>query len=163
MLEYVATALKEERLGRTWAFTVRRTPDDIVVGTSRFLDIDYWNVQAPGDGESNLRQELRPRAVEIGGTWYAESAQRTVVNTNTKLLLLSYAFETWVVERVSFKTDHRNWRSRQAIERLGATFEGIRRAHQLAPDGMIRDSAYFSILRSEWPAIREGLQCRLAK
>ncbi|MET0275509.1 MAG: GNAT family protein, partial [Acidimicrobiia bacterium] len=98
---------------------------------------------------------------EIGSTWLAASAQATPVNTEAKLLLLRHAFDTWRVERVTFKTDARNERSRRAIERIGATFEGVRRAHTIASDGTIRDSAYFSIVRSEWPAIEHELERRL--
>lgn len=77
--------------------------------------------------------------------------------------MLTHAFESWQVERVTLKTDALNERSRNAIQRLGATFEGIRRAHAPASDGSIRDTAYFSIVASEWPAIRQHLQQRLQK
>ena len=76
--------------------------------------------------------------------------------------MLGHAFDTWNVERVTFKTDARNEQSRRAIARLGATFEGVLRAHKLASDGTIRDSAYFSILRDEWPAVKENLVERVA-
>jgi RimJ/RimL family protein N-acetyltransferase len=93
----------------------------------------------------------------------AASVQRTAVNTEAKLLMLRHAFDTWDAERITFKTDARNSRSRNAIERLGAHFEGIRRAEVPATDGGIRDSAYYSIVRAEWPAVRKGLEARLAR
>jgi len=103
-----------------------------------------------------------PSVVEIGSTWLAASVQGTSVNPETKLLMLSHAFDTWRVHRVTFKTDARNEQSRRAIARLGAQFEGIRRAHRIGSDGAIRDSAYFSIVRAEWPAVRDGLLARLS-
>jgi RimJ/RimL family protein N-acetyltransferase len=80
-----------------------------------------------------------------------------------KLLMLAHAFDTWNVERVTFKTDARNQQSRHAIDKLGARFEGVRRAHKLASDGSVRDSAYFSIIRAEWPEVREQLTTRLER
>jgi RimJ/RimL family protein N-acetyltransferase len=85
------------------------------------------------------------------------------VNTACKLLLLRHAFEEWRSERVTLKTDARNARSRAAIERAGGQFEGIRRAHVPATDGTFRDSAYFSIVADEWPAVRERLEKRLSR
>lgn len=100
--------------------------------------------------------------LEIGATWYAASAQRTAVNTDVKLSLLGHAFDTWGALRVTLKTDARNAGSRTAILRLGASFEGVRRAHLPAVDGTVRDTAYYSILRSEWPGVRELLVGRSA-
>lgn len=131
------------------AFAVRRRRDGAVVGSTRFHDFVRWTG----------RRE--PDAVEIGHTWYAGSAQRTAVNTESKLLLLTHAFETWQVARVSLKTDARNERSRAAILRLGARFEGVRRATNLAWDGTVRDTAYYSIVAAEWPEVRRALQARL--
>jgi RimJ/RimL family protein N-acetyltransferase len=99
--------------------------------------------------------------VEIGYTWLAASAQRTRCNTEAKFLLLQHAFETWEVHRVTIRTDERNQRSRAAIARLGAHFEGIRRAEKPGADGSVRDSAMFSIIAAEWPAIRARLRERL--
>ena len=95
--------------------------------------------------------------LEIGSTWYAASAQRTGINSEAKLLQLTHAFEVWQVLRVTFKTDARNTVSRRAIERLGAQFEGVRRSHCPARDGTVRDSAYYSITASEWPAVRSRI------
>ncbi len=150
MRSYVETALADERRGWALPFAIRDRASDRVVGTSRFLDLDSWT-------DSPI-----PNVVEIGSTWLAASAQATHVNPEIKLLMLSHAFDTWHVHRVTFKTDARNEQSRRAIARLGATFEGVLRAHKLASDGTIRDSAYFSIVRDEWPAVKERLEQRVA-
>ncbi|AUY50531.1 GNAT family protein [Streptomyces sp. CB01881] len=100
--------------------------------------------------------------VEIGGTWYARSVWRTAVNTEAKLLLLVHAFEDLGMGRVFWKTDALNDRSRNAIQRLGAQYEGIHRREKLRANGVWRDTAYFSMLADEWPAARERLTARLA-
>lgn len=126
----------------------------VVLGATRYL-----NLRRHAGRES-------PYAVEIGGTWLAASAQRSAVNTEAKLLLLDHAFARWGVARVDFKTDERNERSRRAIERLGATFEGVLRHWQpslvAGEEGSYRDSAMYSILDREWPAVRETLAARLS-
>lgn len=155
MAAYVAAVMAERDQGLSVPFTVRRRRDESVVGSTRFLDLAFW----PDDGVRTMAGA--PSVVEIGATWYAPSVQGTVVNPEAKLLLLRYAFEAWHVHRVSLKTDARNARSRAAIAKLGAEFEGIRRAHVAAADGAIRDSAYYSILADEWPAVRSGLEQRL--
>jgi RimJ/RimL family protein N-acetyltransferase len=152
MRDYVAEALAEEAAGRALPFAIIDRATGRVVGSTRFLDIQYW----PG-GPPRV-----PTVVEIGGTWLASSAQRTSINTECKVLLLTHAFDTWHVHRVCLKTDVRNERSRRAIERLGASYEGVRRAHKPATDGGIRDSAYYSITAPEWPDVRAALQARLA-
>ena len=98
-----------------------------------------------------------PTALEIGSTFYAKDYWRTFVNTECKLMMLTESFEVRGVERVFFKTDSMNERSRKAILRLGASFEGIFRHHMKRPDGTWRDSAFYSILRDEWPAVKQGL------
>ena len=122
-----------------------------VVGSTSFFP-EWW-----GDADGP------PDVVEIGATFLAASAQRTPVNTEAKLLMLTHAFEVWGVQRVSLKTDARNERSRAAIERLGAHYDGTLRRHMPAygPVGGPRDSAFFSILSEEWPAAKSGLQTRL--
>ena len=162
MSRYIEFALSERRRGAQLAFAVQDSITGRLVGSTRFLDIEFWQTSPNRDVPLNVDNGDVPRSVEIGGTWYCVSAQRTVVNTESKLLLLTYAFDVWGVESVCFKTDSRNDRSRKAIERLGAQFEGIRRAHRLAPDGNVRDSAYFSIIKSEWPVIFERLKRLLA-
>lgn len=146
---YVDNALATAASGDAIPFAIIDTRRQGVVGSTRLFDFASWS-----------GREF-PDAAEIGHTWYAASAQRTAVNTETKLLLLTHTFETWQVERMTIKTDARNDRSRNAILRLGAQFEGIRRAHQKAVDGTIRDTAYYSIVAAEWPAVRENLRRRL--
>jgi RimJ/RimL family protein N-acetyltransferase len=162
---YIEVALARQATGRELPFAVRRSADGQIVGSTRFLDLDVFALPAPlpaVSGAGPLPSDGTPPTVaEIGATWYAASAQRTAVNTEAKLLLLTHAFEVWSALRVSFKTDARNQASRRAIERVGARFEGIRRAHVPATDGTVRDSAYFSMLRDEWPPARERLIARL--
>jgi RimJ/RimL family protein N-acetyltransferase len=100
--------------------------------------------------------------VEIGGTWFNPSAQGGLANPASKLLMIERAFG-WGAERVEFKTDARNGQSRAALKKLGATEEGVLRRHQRRPDGSLRDTVYFSILREEWGWVREGLDARLGK
>lgn len=102
------------------------------------------------------------RRVEIGFTFLSATAQRTYVNTEAKLLMLSHAFDVWRMNRVELLTDVLNARSRAAIARIGATQEGILRAHMVMPDGRIRDSVIFSITATEWPAVRGALEQRLS-
>jgi len=159
---YVKAALEDERVGWALPFVIRRRSDGRVLGTSRFLDLDYWDSGlAWPPGRPSLGAPGIPSVAEIGSTWLAASAQCTPINTESKLLMLRHAFGAWSVERVTFKTDARNQRSRRSIERIGATFEGVRRCHALAVDGTIRDSAYYSIIRSEWPAVERHLQSRV--
>ncbi len=121
-----------------------------VLGATRFLWLrSYFGGDAPD-------------AVEIGGTWLAASAQRTGANSDAKLLMLTHAFEEWGVARVDLKTDARNARSRAAIERLGAQLDGVMRSWQPSyvpgEEGRPRDTALYSIIPSEWPAIRDRLR-----
>ena len=128
------------------------------VGCTRYMDI-----RAPfGRG---FPGRPFPDEVEIGGTWLAASVQRTAVNTEAKLMLLTHAFEVWAVQRVAICTDARNARSRTAIQRIGATFEGVLRSHRpsyvAGEDGVLRDTAVYSIVRPEWPTVKAGLENRL--
>src|SRR5215813_8325190 len=154
---YIELALTERDAGRRMPFAIEW--HDRVVGSTSYLDIQQWRWPAG----SPLQRADRPDAVEIGATWLAASAQRTRCNTEAKHLLLSHAFGVWDVHRVSFKTDERNARSRRAIERLGAAFEGIRRGDMPGQDGSIRASAYYSIMRAEWPAVRKKLEDALSR
>jgi RimJ/RimL family protein N-acetyltransferase len=151
--------LDEFRSRRAVPLVVENLAQGRLIGATRFMDLDWLDEhdRAPLD-----RDRVPPRAVEIGGTWYAASAQRSAVNSECKLLMLTHAFESWDVERVCFKTDARNLRSRAAIERIGAGAEGIRRAHMRGADGLIRDSAYYSIVRAEWPKCRGQLSAMLS-
>ncbi|HEX2141735.1 MAG TPA: GNAT family protein [Candidatus Limnocylindria bacterium] len=137
---YLADALRPDFI--TWA-TVD-TVSGRAIGSTRFGDI------SPADGR-----------LEIGWTWIAPSHQRTAVNTEAKLLQLTYAFEQLGATRVALKTDARNERSQRAIERLGGVREGVLRRHLRLPDGFIRDTVYYSILDDEWPSVKERLTARL--
>ena len=154
--QYIGLALAEHAGGRAAAFVVTRAGTGEVLGSTRFLDLEYWRTDGPVD-------PARPSVGEIGHTWLAESAQGTAVNPEMKLLMLAQAFEGWGCYRVHLKTDARNAQSRRGIEKLGARFEGIRRAHIPAVDGGLRDSAYYSILAAEWPEVRTGLRDRLRR
>lgn len=154
---YIERALAEHEAGRRVPFAI--VWRERVVGSTSYLDIDRWRWPAG----SPFQRTDHPDAVEIGSTWLAASAQRTRCNTESKYLMLSNAFDVWQVHRVTLKTDERNTRSRRAIERLGAVFEGVRRAHMPAQDGSVRNSAYYSILRAEWPDVRQKLEAMLAR
>ncbi|MEV4889805.1 GNAT family protein [Nonomuraea sp. NPDC055795] len=134
-------------------FAQVRTQDGAAVGCTGFWDPRTW----PG------RADLR--AIEIGFTWLAASAQGSGINAEAKLLMFDHAFDVLGVVRVDLKTDARNERSRRALERLGATFEGVLRSWSLswAPgeEGRLRDSAMFSVIAPEWPAVRQTLITRL--
>ena len=162
---YVEAALEDAAGGRAVPFAVRRLADDTLVGSTRFLDLEVFQDPAPwppGIGTGGVPTDQNPPSVaEIGSTWYAASAQRTPINTETKLLLLTHAFETWRSLRVTLKTDARNTASRRAIERIGGRFEGVRRVQTVATDGGLRDTAYFSIVAAEWFVVRAGLVARL--
>jgi RimJ/RimL family protein N-acetyltransferase len=154
---YIDGALTGWRAGRMLPFVVRHLATDQVIGSTRFLDLEAFAWPQDVARGSSPTDRNPPAAAEIGSTWYAASAQRTGVNTECKLLLLTHAFEHWGSIRVTLKTDARNTRSRQAIERIGALFEGVRRAHMPAAFGGIRDTAYYSILAEEWPAVKAKL------
>ena len=157
---YVEAALGEQAARRSLPFATVDRVTGRVVGSTRFLNIEFWTWP---QGNAHQRGVERPDAVEIGATWLAADAQRTPINTEAKLLMLAHAFDRWRVHRVSLMTDARNERSRNAIMRLGARFDGVLRAARPASDGTIRDTAAFSILESEWPAIRAKLQARLTQ
>ena len=151
MQSYIAGLLGDQQARTAVPFMQRRISDGALVGCTRYLRLEWW---AGGD---------LPAEVEIGGTWLAASAQRTPINTEAKYLLLSNAFDTWNVHRVSICTDARNTPSRTAILRIGASFEGILRSHRgsYAPgeeNTVARDSAMYSVIRSEWPAVKLGLE-----
>ena len=143
---YIETALDmRDRLG-AMPFAVRDNAEGAIVGTTR-----YFNVEATH------------RRVEIGHTWYAKRVQRTPLNTECKLMLLTHAFEKLGCIAVEFRTSSFNFASREAIARLGAKQDGILRNHMLLPDGTRRDTVVFSILDSEWPAVRKHLAARLER
>jgi RimJ/RimL family protein N-acetyltransferase len=136
-------ALAVAQTGREAVWAVR-APDGELVGSTRFLSI-----------------EPAHRRLEVGHTWYAPRVWASQVNPACKFMLLRYAFDTLNFNRVELKTDIRNVRSQAAIARLGAVKEGVFRAHMVRPDGSLRDSVYFSIIRDDWPAVRHGLAARL--
>ena len=140
MRAYVTTALEELRRGVSLPFVTIANANNQVIGSTRYGNIDMAN-----------------RRVEIGWTWITSAYQRTAVNTEAKLLLLSHAFETLKVNRVELKTDALNQRSRAAIARLGAVEEGIFRKHLVTQTGRVRDTVYYSIIEVEWPAVKARL------
>ncbi len=153
MARYVAWLIAQRDSDEAVPFAQRIPESGRVVGCTRFMELRWW------------RGRPDPDEVEIGGTWLAADVQRTAVNTEAKLLLLTHAFEQWNVDRVALATDERNERSREAITRLGATFEGILRSHRPSKvpgeDGLARNTALFSITATEWPAVRKTLSDRL--
>jgi RimJ/RimL family protein N-acetyltransferase/GNAT superfamily N-acetyltransferase len=147
---YVETALAARDQGTSVPFAVVRAADGAVIGSTRFWDLTFWPWPGP-------EPKATPDTCEIGHTWLSRDAIRTGANTEMKRLMLTHAFETWGVHSVSFHTDARNQRSRDAIQRIGGTFEGILRAHRLAVDQGPRDSARFSITAAEWPQVKQHL------
>lgn len=141
---YIARALEGERAGTVMPFVIVARATGRVVGSTRFWKVDRVN-----------------RKLEIGHTWLAASAQRSSINTEAKLLLLTYAFETLNCVRVQFTTDELNEKSRAAILRLGAKQEGIVRHERIMPDGRKRNSVRFSIIDAEWPDVHAKLAARL--
>jgi RimJ/RimL family protein N-acetyltransferase len=143
MRAYVATALDEQTRGAALPFAILDAATDEVIGSTRFGNI-----------------ERAHKRLEIGWTWLATSRQRTGANTDAKRLLLTHAFDTFEANRVEFKTDALNTKSRNAILRIGAKQEGIFRQHVITASGRVRDSVYFSITRAEWPEVKAGLVAR---
>jgi N-acetyltransferase len=154
---YVELALAWREAGTALAFATVRLNDGKVVGSTRFFDMDRWKWPA---GHARHGRKA-PDVCEIGYTWLAADAVRTVVNTEAKLLMLAHAFETWGVVRVCLHTDARNKRSQAAIERIGGKFEGVLRAHRMAADYIARDSFRYSIVAAEWPEVKEKLIAKL--
>ncbi len=151
--KYIRTALDWRDAGTCMAFATVRANDGAVIGSTRFFNLERW--AWPSHHPRSGRRF--PDACEIGYTWLAPSAIRTGTNTEAKLLMLTHAFEVWQVFRACFHTDARNTRSRAALEHIGARFEGILRAHRIASDHIPRDSARYSILADEWPAVKAHL------
>ena len=141
---YIGQALDAQAGGTEQPFAVVSLANGRAVGSTRYMDV-------------------RPahRGLEIGGTWYAPGHQRTGVNTDCKLLLLRHAFEALGCLRVQLKTDQRNERSQRAIERIGASLEGVLRDHMILHDGHVRSTVMYSVVAREWPAVRDRLE-RLA-
>ncbi len=145
MAEEISRRLRLQEVGSMLPFTVF-TPDGKAVGMTTFMNIDVTN-----------------RRVEIGSTWYRRSVQRSPLNTEAKRMLLSHAFEDLDCIAVEFRTHFMNRQSRTAIERLGAKLDGILRSHSVGADGMLRDTAVYSIISSEWPTVKQNLTFSLEK
>ncbi len=146
MAAEIARRLRLQEAGSMAPFTVFSEPDGGIVGMTTYMNIDPVN-----------------RRVEIGSTWYANHVPRGPLNTEAKLLLLGHAFDTLGCIAVEFRTHFFNQQSRRAIERLGAKLDGILRSHQRMTDGSLRDTCVYSIIASEWPAVRSHLTWQLAK
>jgi RimJ/RimL family protein N-acetyltransferase len=146
MKKYIDAAAKDFSDGKALPFAIIEKASGKAVGSTRFGNIDTTH-----------------RRVEIGWTWIARQWQRTFINTETKYLLLSHAFDTLGCMRVEFKTDSTNSRSRNALMRIGAKEEGVFRNHMIMPGGRIRHSVYFSIIDSEWNKVKRELEKKLAK
>ena len=156
---YITVALHQHAQGTSLPFATRWLESGEIVGSTRYMNIEYW---ANRDQSPSTSDE--PDALEIGATWLAEHAQRTSVNTEAKLLMLTHAFEVLRVKRVNLRTDARNLKSRTNIERVGATLDGILRHDRRSTDGGnggLRDTAAYSLLADEWPAAKQSLQARL--
>jgi RimJ/RimL family protein N-acetyltransferase len=143
---YIADALASQARGEALPFAVRLSASGELVGSTRYCRADAGN-----------------RHVEIGHTWYAARVQRTAVNTECKRLLLQHAFETLHCIAVEFRTHWFNQRSRAAIARLGAKQDGVLRNDRIMHDGTYRDTVVFSIIESEWPAVKRHLALKLGR
>jgi RimJ/RimL family protein N-acetyltransferase len=146
MTKWMDEILQRQAAGTDLGWVTVRRSDGRVVGATTYLDIRRAH-----------------RGLEIGNTWLAPEAQRTALNTEAKYLQLRHAFEVLGAVRVQLKTDERNARSRAAIERLGARFEGILRRYQARHDGFVRNTAMYSIVAEEWPEVKAGLEAKLAR
>ena len=145
MRDEIDRRLGLKEAGTMLPFTVRRNDTRGIVGMTTFMNVDAAN-----------------RRVEVGSTWTARSAQRTAINTESKLLLLTHAFDQLECIAVEFRTHWMNLQSRAAIARLGAKQDGILRSHSVMADGSLRDTVVFSIILSEWPGVRNELRRRMA-
>ncbi|GHB69175.1 GNAT family N-acetyltransferase [Persicitalea jodogahamensis] len=143
---YLENAFREQENGKSLPFAVVNKADGRIIGTTRYCNIDSAN-----------------RRLEIGHTWYAKSVQRTGVNTECKYLLLRHAFESLHTIAVEFRTNWFNYRSRNAILRLGAKQDGVLRNHRIDQQGLLRDTVVFSIIQSEWKTVKMSLEFEMSK
>ncbi|MGE5453074.1 MAG: GNAT family N-acetyltransferase [Acidobacteriota bacterium] len=168
----LATAIED---GRLWELPVTVVPhpsdlgmflDQAEVAFGQGRELAFATIDIPSGrvvGSTRFRCIERPhRRAEIGFTFLAASWQRTHVNTEAKYLMLRHAFEVWGCNRVELLTDERNAKSRNAIQRIGAQYEGIMRSHMVMRDGFVRNSVVYSIVRPEWPQAKAALEARLA-
>jgi RimJ/RimL family protein N-acetyltransferase len=168
----LVTAVKDGELWKLW-YTAIPSPEKMQAEIARRLALQSAGTMLPftvkdADGQvagmtTYMNVDAGNRRVEIGSTWYAKRVQRSALNTQCKLLLLTHAFEKLDCIAVEFRTHFFNHQSRRGIERLGAKQDGILRNHQRMPDGSLRDTVVFSIVESEWPAVRNELVRRLAR
>lgn len=169
----LAEAVKDGELWRLW-YTGVAAPEDMAADIERRLGLKAegsclpFTVIEQASGEpvgmtTYMNIDAANRRLEIGATWYCGRVQRTAINTECKRLLLSHAFETLDCIAVEFRTHFFNSQSRRAIERLGAKLDGILRSHQRTADGSLRDTCVYSIIASEWPAVRRNLEWRLER
>jgi RimJ/RimL family protein N-acetyltransferase len=168
----LADAARDGELWQLW-YTAVPTPEGMAAEIERRLGLQARGTMLPftvqdADGRTvgmttYMNIDASNRRVEIGSTWYARSVQRTGLNTQCKRLLLGHAFETLDCIAVEFRTHRLNTQSRRAIERLGAQLDGILRAHQISPNGTLRDTAVYSITAAEWPTVRAHLDWQLAR
>ncbi len=149
----IALRAREQRAAVPYA--VVRAASGTVIGATQFHQLDYWPWQLAADAGHD---PATPDVAEIGGTWLSKEAIRTAANTEMKRLMLTHAFETWQVKSVCLHADARNERSRAAIERIGAHFEGILRSHRLGADLSARDSARYSVTAERWPQVKQHLE-----
>jgi RimJ/RimL family protein N-acetyltransferase len=150
----IERAEQERQAGLRLGFATVHLIDQRIVGSTSFLDPQRWSRPDPNRSFDSI---------EIGATWLAASAQRTAINTEAKFLMLEHAFGVWNVHRVVFNTDERNERSRAAIARIGATFEGVLRGFRYGIEGTPRNTATFSVTAHEWPDVRARLETRLKR
>ena len=168
----LCAATQDGELWRLW-YTAVPSPEGMAAEIERRLDLQLGGSMLPftvfdGAGRvvgmsTYMNIDARHRRLEIGSTWTAQSAQRGALNTQCKRLLLGHAFEAVACIAVEFRTHRLNLQSRRAIERLGAQLDGVLRAHQVAADGTLRDTAVYSITAAEWPAVRSHLDWQLGK
>jgi RimJ/RimL family protein N-acetyltransferase len=165
-------AVKDGELWKLW-YTFVPKPEDMGKEIDRRLGLQASGAMLPwtvfdADGKiagmtTYMNVDTPNRRVEIGSTWYARRVQRSAVNTQCKLLLLTHAFEKLDCIAVEFRTHFFNHASRRGIERLGAKLDGILRSHQLASNGTLRDTVVYSIIAAEWPTVRTHLNYQLKK
>ncbi len=162
MVAYVESALRHAAAGDQVPFATHSKDRGGIVGSTRFYELEPWDWASTDGPPPDAADRVRDRA-SIGHTWLGTVAQRTPVNTEAKLLMLTHAFEVWGVRAVRLQTDSRNERSRAAIARIGCRLDGVLRVDRPAPDGSVRHSAVFSMTADEWPAARRRLEERLAR
>jgi RimJ/RimL family protein N-acetyltransferase len=162
MAAYVDAALRHAAAGDQVPFATHSLARGRVVGSTRFYELEPWDWTSTASPRRDPDPRVRDRA-SIGHTWLGSAAQRSPVNTEAKLLMLTHAFEVWNVRAVRLQTDSRNERSRAAIARLGCSLDGVLRVDRPAPDGSVRHSAVFSMTAEEWPDARRRLEERLGR